>query len=220
MVIALFPHQGNAQTPKYFTSLNTTNSGASHMPYATISYSSGTILGREGAFGDSLKRSEKLFGFRVTRPAKAGYLALLPGLGQLYNHRWWKIPIVYSTIGTFSYILFYNQRAYTEYVHASNKLALDRNLIGNINELGERAGRERSPTGVDNGVYYYRHYRDEFILYVSIVYGLQILDAVVDAELYDFDVSDNLSLNWHPTMLAIPGQAWPIVGLSIILQPK
>lgn len=56
---------------------------------------------------DSVCRTEKLFGTRVTRPAKVGYLALVPGLGQAYDRRWWKVPVVHAALGaTFGLLRF------------------------------------------------------------------------------------------------------------------
>ena len=54
---------------------------------------------------------------------------------------------------------------------------------------------------------FYRGNRDIFYLYIGLAYGLQVVDALVDAHLQDFDVSDDLSLNWQPTLLRVPGQA-------------
>ncbi len=175
---------------------------------------------RKKAADDSVRRTEKLFGFRVTRPAKAGYLALVPGLGQVYNRRWWKLPIVYGGVGTVVGILVFEQRGLNEYSKASkvllgdpdNKVPPDPTAIGNIGKLGPRAGKERTPDAIQNGIVFYRHYRDAFILYTGVAYGIQILDAIVDAHLHSFDVSDDLTLRWQPTLLPVPG---PAVGLHL-----
>ena len=65
---------------------------------------------------------------------------------------------------------------------------------------------ERAITGLDNGINFYRGNRDIFYLYIGIAYGLQIVDALVDAHLQDFDVSNDLSLHWQPQLLPMPGQ--------------
>lgn len=169
---------------------------------------------RKKAADDSVRRTEKLFGFRVTRPAKAGYLALVPGLGQVYNRRWWKLPIVYGGVGTVIYILAFEQRGFTEYTNAAYLLtspAISIKPLPNP-DLGPRAGRERTPDAIQNGIVFYRHYRDAFILYTGVAYGIQILDAIVDAHLHSFDVSDDLTLRWQPTLLPVPG---PAVGLLL-----
>ena len=61
-----------------------------------------------------------------------------------------------------------------------------------------------------SGIVFYRGNRDIFYLYIGIAYGLQIVDALVDAHLKDFDVSDDLSLHWQPALLRVPGQAWAL----------
>ncbi len=185
---------------------------------------------RKKAAADSVRRTEKLFGFRVTRPAKAGYLALVPGLGQIYNRRWWKLPLVYGGVGTVVGILVFYQRALNEYSNASKLLLGDPvnhvpgnpTLIGNA-ALGPRAGQERTADGIQNGIVFYRHYRDGFILYTGVAYGIQVLDAIVDAHLHSFDVSDDLTLRWQPTLLPVPGPAaGPAVapGMAVALHFK
>ncbi|AMJ66685.1 DUF5683 domain-containing protein [Hymenobacter sp. PAMC 26628] len=174
---------------------------------------------------DSLRRTETLFGMRVTPPAKAGYLALVPGLGQIYNRRWWKLPLVYAGLGTVAGILIFEQQALTEYSNASNLLQTDSAVRAKPfpnAALGPRAGKEISADAIQNGIVFYRHYRDGFIFYTGIVYGLQVLDAIVDAHLKTFDVGDDLTLHWQPTMLWAPGAPGvPVVpGVAVALHFK
>ncbi len=180
---------------------------------------------RKKAADDSVRRTEKLFGMRVTRPAKAGYLALVPGLGQIYNRRWWKLPIVYGGIGTVAGILVFYQQHLNDYVSASNSLITDtafsRKPLPNPNLPGQ-AGKELTAAGIQNGIVFYRHYRDGFILYTALTYGITILDAIVDAHLKSFDVSDDLTLHWQPTLLYVPSPTGlPIVpGLAVAMHFK
>ncbi|AWM33140.1 DUF5683 domain-containing protein [Hymenobacter nivis] len=174
---------------------------------------------------DSLRRTATLFGYRMTPPAKAGYLALVPGLGQIYNRKWWKLPLVYGALGTVAGILIFEQRALTEYSKASNLLQTDSAVRAQkfpIAVLGPRAGKENSPEAIQNGIVFYRHYRDGFIFYTGIVYGLQVLDAIVDAHLKTFDVGDELTLRWQPTLLWAPGgPGVPMVpGVAVALHFK
>ncbi len=175
---------------------------------------------RTKAAEDSVRRTEKLFGFRVTRPAKAGYLALVPGLGQVYNRRWWKIPLVYGALGTTFLILRYDQQGLKEYSDAKDLLDANRAQLGDP-ALGPRASKAPSYNTIKINVEYFRHYRDGFIFYTSIAYGLQILDAIVDAHLHEFDVSDNLALHWQPALLFVPGQALPTApGVALAFRPR
>ena len=72
--------------------------------------------------------------------------------------------------------------------------------------MGKRASTFKSVDALNSGIQFYRGYRDVFYLYIGLAYGLQIVDAVVDAHLKDFDVSEDLTLHWEPTLLPTPGQ--------------
>ncbi|OGX88426.1 hypothetical protein BEN47_08770 [Hymenobacter lapidarius] len=170
------------------------------------------------AAADSAKRTERMFrafgyeGIRLTRPAKAALLsAVLPGAGQIYNRRWWKLPLVYGALGGTIYGEIFYQSRYRQYADASNLLKREASIPGGMRPQDEMLNfpvrQERSIDAIDNGVVFYRGYRDIFYLYIGIAYGLQIVDALVDAHLKNFDVSEDLSLHWEPTLLAVPGQA-------------
>ena len=174
------------------------------------------------AEADSAKRTERLFGLRLTRPAKAGLLAAIaPGAGQIYNKSWWKLPLVYGALGGVGYGEYFYQTRFNEFVKAEELVAAG-TPIGSTT-LGPRAQQERSAEALQRGIQFYRGYRDIFILYCALAYGMQVLDAVVDAHLKDFDVSDDLSLHWEPTLMAVPGrpQALPTApGVMFALKVK
>ena len=174
---------------------------------------------RQKAAADSAKRTERMFrafgyeGIRLTRPGKAALLAaLLPGAGQIYNRRWWKLPLVYGALGgTIAGEIFYQQR-YTQFATAYNNLtnpnALNNGVRYRIGDeaLGAQAKNFKTVDAINSGIVFYRGYRDIFYLYIGLAYGLQIVDALVDAHLQDFDVSNDLSLHWQPQLLPTPGQ--------------
>ena len=173
------------------------------------------------AAADSAKRTEHLFrafgypGIRLTRPGKAALLAaILPGAGQIYNGRWWKLPLVYAGLGGTVFGEYFYQKRYREFADATNFLKEPRNaklLPVNLDpDKFPQARLQRSVDALDNGVIYYRGYRDIFYLYIGIAYGLQIVDALVDAHLKNFDVSEDLTLHWEPALLPVPGQAAPL----------
>jgi hypothetical protein len=174
---------------------------------------------RSKAAADSAKRTERMFrafgfeGIRLTRPGKAALLAaVLPGAGQIYNRRWWKLPLVYGALGGLVYGEVFYQRRYQMYANASNLLKAEAAKPNGIRPQNEDflplpVRRERTIEAIDNGVVYYRGYRDIFYLYIALAYSLQIVDALVDAHLKNFDVSEDLSFHWEPTLLAVPGQA-------------
>jgi hypothetical protein len=181
---------------------------------------------KQKAAADSAKRTERLFGLRLTRPAKAALLAAIaPGAGQIYNKRWWKLPLVYGALGgVIGGEVFYQIR-YDEYVRGYDARIANPTqdpALGPI-DTGARSGLERSTDAVQRGIVFYRGYRDIFYLYIGLAYTLQIVDALVDAHLKDFDVSDDLSLHWEPTMMAVPGQPNPLPtapGLMFALKVK
>ena len=174
------------------------------------------------AAADSAKRTERLFGQRVTRPQKAGYLALVPGAGQIYNKKYWKLPLVYGMVGGLGYWVWYQQRYYHAFKFASQHTAVQvAAATEDPPDAVSRAPRARAPPPNNTpGLVAARRYRDLSLLLSGLGYSLQILDAVVDAHLHDFDVSDNLSLNWQPVLLPVPGQLLPAAGLSLALRVK
>ena len=116
--------------------------------------------------------------------------ALLPGLGQAYNKKYWKIPIIYGALGGLVYWGSTNQIKYKFY---SNNL---------------RAIYDDDPNTNNTSVYgsdqlisqkkYYKKYRDMAIMLGALVYVLNVIDANVDAHLKTFDISDDLSLQLKP----------------------
>ena len=184
---------------------------------------------RQKAAADSAKRTERMFrafgyqGIRLTRPGKAALLAaILPGAGQIYNRRWWKLPLVYGALGTVVGAEVFYQTRYREFVDAYDLVTRNPQLLGST-ALGPQARRFSSAEGIRSGIVFYRGNRDLFYLYCGLAYGLQIVDALVDAHLRDFDVSDDLSLHWQPALLPVPGQVLGLPtapGLSLALRVK
>ncbi|RSK47774.1 DUF5683 domain-containing protein [Hymenobacter rigui] len=167
---------------------------------------------------DSLRRTEKLFGKRVTRPQKATLLALvLPGAGQIYNRQYWKLPLVYGGLGATGYGLFFYQSRYKEYSNGKKAYLDNGTPIAQLK--GSRVSKETSIENVQRGVVFYRRYRDTFIAYNALVYGVTILDALVAAHLRDFDISDDLSLRLDPAVLPTQTTA-PGAGLALTLRLK
>jgi len=183
---------------------------------------------RAKAAADSVFKTERLLGMRVTRAQKAGYLALLPGGGQIYNKRWWKLPLVYGLLGTLGYAEYFYQVRYRDYAHAKELLATEpktyvpllANAAATPIEAFGYAKRESTTARIESGIIFYRRNRDLYILVFAAGYALQILDAVVDAHLHDFDVGNDLSLHWEPTLLPVPGQPLPAFGATVALRVK
>ena len=118
--------------------------------------------------------------------------AIVPGAGQIYNQKYWKTPLVWAGIGTCIYFVRSNHILYKDY-----KGALLQRADTSIKEPDKYLdiySTDQLITLQDQ----YRQNRDLFIIVSSLVYVLNIVDALVDAHLFSFDVSDDLSLNWQP----------------------
>ena len=114
----------------------------------------------------------------------------LPGLGQAYNKKYWKIPVIYALLGGITYWGISNNNEYKFY--SNNLKAIYDQDPNTINTSGYSS---------DNLVYLKRtskKYRDMAILLGALVYGLNIIDANVDAHLKTFDISDDLSMKIKP----------------------
>lgn len=172
------------------------------------------------AVPDTARQTERLFGMRMTRPKKATLLALmLPGAGQIYNRRWWKLPLVYGGLGGVGYGLFRYQTLYRQYVDGKNQY-LDSNPRIAFSDLeGDNVSLETSIENIQRGIVFYRRNRDTFIAYTALIYGVTVLDALVDAHLRDFDIGDDLSLRLEPTLLPTQRLA-PGAGLALTLYMK
>ncbi|MGE0076787.1 MAG: DUF5683 domain-containing protein [Bacteroidales bacterium] len=140
------------------------------------------------------------------------FSTLIPGLGQAYNKKYWKIPVIYGGLSTFYFIASWNNRGYKRF-----KTALKYNIDDDPNTIDEFNG-QRTDTELRYYMNSYRRNRDLCILGFTVVYVLNILDANVDAHLYDWNVDDNLSFRVEPTVVnsevALTGSSAPVFGLS------
>lgn len=126
-------------------------------------------------------------------PKKAAiFSAALPGLGQAYNKKWWKIPIVYAAIGTSTGFIIYNQRKY--------KMFKDAYIDRITADVPNPAFNQYSENNLFDIQDTYHDWRDISIIVTSAFYVLNILDAVVDAHFFRYDIGDDLSLEWSPNL--------------------
>ncbi len=142
--------------------------------------------------------------------------ALLPGLGQAYNKSYWKIPIVYAGLGITGGILISNINLYKDINYALD--VLNNKDTANFNNVDEALRPLLlSPFGKNTLVNYRAETRrniDYSVLAVLVIWGLNVVDATVDAHLKSFDVSSELSLQIKPNLApTIPGG----MGLGIVL---
>jgi hypothetical protein len=138
----------------------------------------------------SLTKSEKKVVY--TGPRKASIMsAVLPGLGQVYNKKYWKVPIIYAGLGGFGYMFYYNNGLYNDF--RKNVIAVYDNDVNTVNSMPWYSGEQLQTLKLQ-----YRKSRDFAFIGFAIVYLLNIIDANVDAHLKTFDVSDDLSFSIKP----------------------
>lgn len=139
---------------------------------------------------------------------------ILPGLGQAYNRKWWKVPIVYAGLGGFGYLLTTNQQKFAFY---GKNLKAEND--GDPNTINETKYNSDQLLALKND---YRKYRDLGVIGCAIIYVLNIVDANVDAHLKTFDVSDDLSLQVKPynNMYCFNNSFGLQTGLSLNLKFK
>ncbi len=141
------------------------------------------------------------------------YSTFLPGLGQAYNKKYWKIPIVYAGLGTTIYFIYWNTDQYNIY-----KEAFDLRMAGGT-DIYSGIYSEQNLITLQN---YYRNNRDLSIILTVLIYGLNILDANIDAHLFDYDVSENISMRFEPALIQNTGFGFGGMnyGMKMTLQLK
>jgi len=136
--------------------------------------------------------------YKMHSPHKATlYSMILPGLGQAYNKKYWKIPIIYAGFGVFYYIIRFNDKEYKKWREAYY-YAIE-NPQGSdtpINDYYEKYGY--NPDILRDQKDYYRRNRDLTYILAGFWYILNVLDAAVDAHLMTWEVDENLSLRMQP----------------------
>ena len=134
-------------------------------------------------------------------PAKAAfYSAVLPGMGQAYNNAHWKIPIIYGGGAFIAWRISSFHKLYSANLRNLQTIELNPD-ISTIAFRGDDRDRAYFLRQKDR----YRRERDYMIIMGGILYGMNIVEAYVDAHLQDFDLNDDLSMRLKPTLLAGAG---------------
>ena len=192
------------QTVTSADSIATVDSIAAENKKKLLEMTSSPTLKEQEVPTDSLKReiNRKVW---VPNPTKATWLALvIPGGGQIYNRKYWKLPIFYDGFAGCAYALTWNGKMYKDYSNAY-KDAMNGNMqSSSITDLlppgysiSETQLKELLRKRKDT----YRRYRDLSIFAFIGVYLLSVIDAYVDAELSNFDISPDLSMKVEPTVI-------------------
>ena len=133
---------------------------------------------------------------KIKSATKASILSIiLPGSGQIYNKKYWKVPIIYSSLATSIYFICDNQKKLTNYENAYN----DR-FNGRTDDYIDVYNNTQLISIID----YYERNRDISMMITAAIYLLNIVDASVDAHLFDFDVSEDLSIETKPEIINTP----------------
>ena len=135
-------------------------------------------------------------------PSKSLWLALtFPGAGQIYNRKYWKLPIIYGGAVGVAYAVSYYGGHYNDYMRGyRDYLDSDPNTNYHLELIPKGYPEASAGNYVKNRVNSLRRYRDIFIVVGVAVYALSVIDAYVDAQLADFDISTDLSMKVRPKL--------------------
>lgn len=154
--------------------------------------------------------------FKTMRRANKAALnsTLVPGLGQVYNKKYWKPPILYAGFIALGYSISFNNK----YYHIFKQAYIYR-LDGDSTTVDDYENIYPDANALLVRKDYYRRTRDLMWIIASGVYILNIIDAYVDAQLSDFDISDNLSMNAQPGIQLATDKS-PVPSLALTFRLK
>ncbi len=144
-------------------------------------------------------------------PTKAAiFSAVLPGLGQGYNKKYWKIPIVYAGFGLITYFIVTNSQEYKKYKEAYTYVAngdstyIDNDYVGKYDEQQLLDGKN-----------YHRRNMELTYILGGVWYLLNIIDASVDAHFFDYDISEDLTIRLDPVIHIRPEDFRTTTGIKL-----
>ena len=174
--------------------------------YSTLSYIGAGLVW----WGSLLDGTMNFKSNRHPDPGKATvYSILFPGLGQIYNGEYWKIPIYWGAIAGGVYFYTDNKRNYERYRWSYNQATSDDPSV------------EKPPQTAEQALYYrdiFRRYRDYSILSIALFYVVQVVDANVFAYMQDFEIDDDITLRMSPAVITPDYAQVPAMGLGLTLR--
>ncbi len=138
------------------------------------------------------------------KPGKAFlYSLIIPGAGQVYNHSYWKVPVIYAGLGLMVYFIDFNSRQYKRFDQAyHSRVDTEKMNDPDVDEFKDILSLQ--------GINSYRQYYDKNLqlsyIGIGIIYLLNGIEAFVDRHLQEFDVSRNLSFQYTPNIYSSGGQ--------------
>ncbi len=191
----------------------------SHFSFAQQKDSAGIRMLDAGAVGVKKVAADST-GKKKHDPHKATMHSLiLPGWGQIYNRSYWKLPLVYGSLGITAYIFNFNRIQYNEvkyaYFYVINQGTPNAGLY-DIDKITDPALKSFALAGDSYSLQVYRNeYRkniDYSVLFFLFFWALNVVDATVDGHLKDFDVSNDLSIKIKPSFNSMPNT----IGMSVV----
>jgi len=178
-----------------------------------------SLTGPINGEGIRFEEVDKLETVNPLAPSKAAfYSAVLPGLGQIYNKRYWKVPLVWGAIGTGVYAYSYNNTNYR-----SARKAFKRRMAGfgddefwDLN--GDGVGPDISNEALEEAQENTQRDRDLALVITIALYALNIIDANVDAHLKQYNVDDRLAADFQPFIDINPVTNDPIYGMALVVK--
>ncbi len=173
----------------------------------------------------STKKAKRDWATWAPNPKRAMWLAMvLPGAGQIYNRKYWKLPIVYGGFLGCIYAWRWNNQMYSDYSQAYMDIMDDDPNTQSYSQflhLGVQIteeNKEQYQNLFKRRKDYYRRYRDLSIFCLIGVYALSVIDAYVDASLSQFDISKDLSLRIEPSVINSHSSANPLKSSALGVQ--
>ena len=155
------------------------------------------------------------------------YGAVIPGLGQIANRKYWKLPIVYGGFLGCAYAYSWNsgkyndyRRAYFDIIDSDPTTNSFMDLLPQGYTIESIGGISRYTTILKTKHDQFRRYRDLSVIVTVGFYALTLVDAFVDAQLYDFDITPELSMGFGPALLIDNSEAQRILGMQLCLHLK
>ncbi len=138
-----------------------------------------------------IENTPALYDFEHSPRKATIYSAIFPGAGQFYNKKYWKLPIVYSVIGGLGYFIHFN--------HSNYKLNRELYFTEIEKETPDASFLRLYELNTD----YFRRNRDLSVVILALAWGLNVIDAHVDAHFLNYDISPDISLRFEPTVIPL-----------------
>ncbi len=137
--------------------------------------------------------------------------AIVPGLGQIYNQKYWKVPIIWGAgLGMYFYV------DYSNTLYHRCKLAYEQ--LNRDETVSDPDLSDWSLSKLQTRKNTYRKNRDRAIIFTGLIYVANILDAMVDAHMLDYDISQDLTLHWEPSLMPIDNYSFANSAVGVNIQ--